>query len=122
MRALVVDDSRAMRMLLKTILKGEGFETVEAGHGGEGLERLKETAGMSVALVDWNMPEMNGLEFVKAVRSSSAYDDMRIVMVTTEAELPKMAEALESGANEYLMKPFTKEALHDKLVMVGVVS
>lgn len=122
MRALVVDDSRAMRMLLKTILKAEGFETVEAGHGGEGLERLKETAAMNVALVDWNMPEMNGLEFVKAVSSTSAYDDMRIVMVTTEAELPKMAEALESGANEYLMKPFTKEALHDKLVMVGVVS
>lgn len=122
MRALVVDDSRAMRMLLKTILKAEGFETVEAGHGGEGLERLKEAAAaMNVALVDWNMPEMNGLEFVKAVRSTAAYDDMRVIMVTTEAELPKMAEALESGANEYLMKPFTKEALHDKLVMVGVV-
>jgi two-component system chemotaxis response regulator CheY len=120
MRALVVDDSRAMRLVMKNILKAQGFETFEAGHGAEGLERLKEKGPVQLALVDWNMPEMNGLEFVKAVRKDPRYDDMRMVMVTTEADISRMVEALESGANEYLMKPFTKEALHDKLVIVGL--
>jgi two-component system chemotaxis response regulator CheY len=120
MRALVVDDSRAMRLVMKNILKAQGFETFEAGHGGEGLQRLAEQGPLDLALVDWNMPEMNGLEFVKAVRKNVAFDEMRLVMVTTEADIARMVEALESGANEYLMKPFTKEALHDKLVMVGL--
>jgi two-component system chemotaxis response regulator CheY len=120
MRALVVDDSRAMRIVMRNILKAQGFETFEAGHGGEALERLKEKGPVQLALVDWNMPEMNGLEFVKAVRKDPQYDDMRMVMVTTEADISRMVEALDSGANEYLMKPFTKEALHDKLVIVGL--
>jgi len=120
MRALVVDDSRAMRLVMKNILKAQGFETFEAGHGGEGLQRLAEQGPLDLALVDWNMPEMNGLEFVKAVRKNVAFDAMRMVMVTTEADIARMVEALESGANEYLMKPFTKEALHDKLVLVGL--
>jgi two-component system chemotaxis response regulator CheY len=120
MRALVVDDSRALRMLMKKILVEMGFEIVEAGHGKEALERLAAVGSVTLALVDWNMPEMNGLDFVKALRSDDKYADVKVVMVTTETEMPRMIAALEAGANEYLMKPFTKESLREKLSMVGI--
>jgi two-component system, chemotaxis family, chemotaxis protein CheY len=120
MRALVVDDSRALRMLMKKILVEMGFEIVEAGHGKEALERLAAVGTVTLALVDWNMPEMNGLDFVKALRSEEKYAEVKVVMVTTETEMPRMIAALEAGANEYLMKPFTKEALREKLSMVGI--
>ena len=120
MRALVVDDSRALRMLIKNILKEMGFEIFEAGHGKEALERLAAVETVTLALVDWNMPEMNGLDFVKALRSDAKHDETKVVMVTTETEMPKMVAALEAGANEYLMKPFTKESLREKLSMVGI--
>ena len=122
MRALIVDDSRAMRTILKGILKGLGFETFEAGHGKEGLERLKEVGATDLALVDWNMPEMNGLEFVQAVRAQQAYEETRLVMITTETDMARVTAALEAGANEYLMKPFTKESMLDKLTILGLAS
>jgi two-component system chemotaxis response regulator CheY len=122
MRALIVDDSRAMRMVLKGILKTLGFETFEAGHGKEGLERLQEVGATDLALVDWNMPEMNGLEFVQAVRAIDAYGDTRLVMITTETDMARVSAALEAGANEYLMKPFTKEAVLDKLALLGLAA
>jgi len=120
MRALIVDDSRALRMLMKNILKEMGFEIIEAGHGKEALERLAAVGSVTLALVDWNMPEMNGLDFVKALRSDTKHDDVKVVMVTTETEMPRMVAALEAGANEYLMKPFTKDSLREKLSMVGL--
>ena len=119
MRALVVDDSKALRMLMRNILKGLGFEIFEAGHGKEALDRLAAIGNVDLALVDWNMPEMNGLDFVKALRSDVTRDDIKIIMVTTETEMPRMVAALEAGANEYLMKPFTRDALVEKLSMVG---
>lgn len=121
MRALVIDDSRAMRAVLRKILKELGIEVAEAGHGREALERLQVGGATDVALVDWNMPEMNGYEFVQAVRSDHAYDGMRLMMVTTETEMDQVVKALEAGANEYVMKPFTKEALVEKLQILGVV-
>lgn len=121
MKALVVDDSRTMRMVIGRILRELGFEISEAGNGIEGLDRLKETGAADVALVDWNMPEMTGLEFIQAVRSKPEYDSMKLMMVTTESEMSQVAVALESGANEYAMKPFTKEVIHDKLALLGVV-
>lgn len=120
MRALVVDDSRALRMLMKKILVEMGFEIFEAGHGKEALERLAAVGSVNLALVDWNMPEMNGLDFVKALRSDDKNADIKVVMVTTETEMPRMIAALEAGANEYLMKPFTKESLREKLSLVGI--
>jgi len=71
--------------------------------------------------VDWNMPEMTGIEFVQAVRAKPEYDGMKLMMVTTETEMSQVSVALEAGANEYAMKPFTKEVLHDKLTMLGVI-
>ena len=120
MRALVVDDSRATRTILRQILKEIGFEVSEAGHGREALERLKEIGTPDLALVDWNMPEMNGFEFVRAVRADHAYDSMRLMMVTTETEMEQVAKALEAGANEYVMKPFTKDVILEKLDFLGI--
>lgn len=120
MHALIVDDSRAMRHVLKRIVEPLGFEIAEAGNGLEALQRLKEFPGAELALVDWNMPEMNGFEFVKAVRAETVYAEMKIVMVTTETEPTKMARALMAGADEFLMKPFTPEMLLDKLNLIGV--
>lgn len=120
MRALVIDDSRAMRAILGKILKELGFEVSEASHGREGLERLQQLGGHELALVDWNMPEMNGLEFVQAVRADHGYDDVRLMMVTTESEAGAMISALEAGANEYVMKPFTKDVILEKLAIMGI--
>src|SRR5471032_1955014 len=119
MKALVVDDSRAMRVIIRNILTGIGYEVFEAGHGGAALARLAEVGATDVALVDWNMPEMNGFEFVQRVRQQRAYDAMRIVMVTTEAEMEQMTKALEAGANDYVMKPFTADVIREKVSQVG---
>src|SRR5438105_2479066 len=121
MRALVVDDSRAIRGIVGRIVKEAGFDVVEAANGREALDRLREAGGsIGLALVDWNMPVMDGLELVKAVRGDGAYGDLAIIMVTTEAEAAQVEQALEAGANEYLMKPFNKEALAEKLALLGL--
>jgi two-component system, chemotaxis family, chemotaxis protein CheY len=119
MRALVVDDSRVMRSILRRILEGYGFEVTEAVTGSDGLVKLRAMSTPDVALVDWNMPELTGIEFVEQVREDVAYDSMAIMMVTTETELTQMERALAAGANEYLMKPFSAEALKDKLALLG---
>ena len=121
MRALIIDDSRAIRMILGRDLKRIGFEVVEAGNGCEALERLQEIGCVDLALVDWNMPEMNGYEFVCAVRLKAEHADMRIMMVTTEAEISQMVKALEAGANEYVIKPFNKEAIEEKIRLLGLI-
>ena len=115
MRALVIDDSRAMRTILRRMLAGMGFEVHEAGDGREGLEQLEAIGTADVVMVDWNLPEMNGYEFVCAVRARSTYDSIRLVMVTTETEERQMSKALAAGADEYVMKPFTKEMIEEKL-------
>jgi two-component system chemotaxis response regulator CheY len=121
MKAIIVDDSRAIRMVLKKLLTGIGFECIEAGHGKEALERLAASGALDLALVDWNMPEMNGLEFVTALRKLSDFDSMRVMMVTTETETEQIMRALDAGANEYMMKPFSSEALQEKLVILGLL-
>ena len=121
MRALIVDDSRAMRLILARSLRKLGFETLEAGTGREGLECLAAAGKIDLALVDWNMPGMNGLDFVRAVRAVPAYEAMRLMMVTTETAMEQIYLALESGANEYVMKPFTAEMITEKLQLLGLV-
>ena len=120
MKALIVDDSRAMRLVLRQIMAEIGFDVVEARHGREALTYLQGHDDTVVALVDWNMPEMNGLELVQAVRSDSRFDPLRLMMVTTETEMSHIQRALTAGANEYLMKPFSREAVEEKLRMLGV--
>lgn len=122
MRALIIDDSRPIRRIESDILKELGFETTDASNGKEGLERLAASPALpDVVLVDWNMPEMDGLQFITAVRSDERYSGMPVLMVTTETETDRMLRALSAGADEYLMKPFQKEGLVDKLRIVGVV-
>jgi two-component system chemotaxis response regulator CheY len=109
-------------MMLKRMLNELGFdECAEAGHGGEALARLREIQAPDVMLVDWNMPEMNGLELIRAVRSEQAYRDIPIVMVTTETEVEQVVRALAAGASEYVMKPFTKDVILDKLDLLGIM-
>ena len=121
MNALVIDDSKAMRSILKKILVDLGFDVVQAGDGRQALEGLERVGKFDVALVDWNMPEMSGIEFVQAVRQNPAYDDMPLMMVTTETEMSQVVKALDTGANEYLMKPFTKDHLLEKLDILGLL-
>ncbi|HVK11721.1 MAG TPA: response regulator [Gemmataceae bacterium] len=121
MRALVIDDSRTVRIIIRTILAELGLDVIEAGNGREGLDRLRAADDVRLILVDWNMPEMNGLEFVQAVRADRGYDDVRIMMVTTETEQEQVVRALTAGANEYLMKPFTKDVLVAKLGLLDVL-
>jgi len=120
MKALVVDDSRAMRAILSRHLKELGFEVHEAKSGLDALMVLHKVGGVELAMVDWNMPEMDGFEFLRRVRSESEYDEVRIMMVTTESEMSQVQVALEAGANEYLMKPFDREALLEKLLLLGI--
>lgn len=121
MRALIIDDSRAMRGILSKILGELGFDTFQASDGMQALERLRESVQFNLALVDWNMPQMSGYEFVQKVRADEAFDDLVLVMVTTETEMAQVVKALEAGANEYIMKPFTKDVLADKLDLLGLL-
>lgn len=119
MHALIVDDSASMRMILKAHLKKLGFEVTEAKNGREALTCLKGTTKTDLVLVDWNMPEMDGISFVRAVRAESDYASLPLMMVTTNTELSQVSEALAAGANEYIMKPFTGAMIREKLELLG---
>jgi two-component system chemotaxis response regulator CheY len=121
-KALIIDDSRAIRRILGSVVRELGFEVSEAENGREGLETLiNMQPPAEVVLVDWNMPEMNGLEFVNQVRADGRWRGVKLMMVTSETEADQMVKALTAGADEYVMKPFTKEVLHDKMRLLGIV-
>ncbi len=120
MRALVVDDSRTMRSILSRSLAVLGAEVEEAEDGAVALSRLQAGALPDLALVDWNMPVMDGLTFVREARRRPEWRSLTIMMVTTEGEYDQIARAMAAGAHEYLVKPFTAEALFDKLELLGL--
>lgn len=120
MRVLVIDDSRAIRSILRRILRDMQFEVLEASNGREALEVLAASDPPDLVMVDWNMPEMNGLEFIKAVRADERYRALPLLMVTSESELGHVGMALEAGCDEYAMKPFTADVIRDKLALMGV--
>ena len=120
MRALIVDDSRFVRGFLRGLLMERGIESEEAADGQAGMERLREGDPFDFALVDWNMPVMNGLEMLQQMRAEG-FVDVKVMMVTTEAENDFIIRALDAGADEYLMKPFDDEALSEKLAMLGLI-
>jgi two-component system chemotaxis response regulator CheY len=121
MRAIVVDDSRAMRTLLKGLLLETGFEiAAEAANGAEALQALAKTGPVELMLLDWNMPVMNGFDLLVTVRANAALGHMRLMMVTTETEASQILRALEAGADEYLIKPFSKQAIREKLELMGL--
>jgi two-component system chemotaxis response regulator CheY len=122
MQAMVIDDSRAMRLILARIAGQLGFDVIQAGNGQEALDRLEELDRTpELALVDWNMPVMNGLEFIVAVRKEPKYKSMTLMMVTTESEQGQIVRALAAGAHEYVIKPFTPDAIVEKLALLGLV-
>ncbi|MFZ0661934.1 MAG: response regulator [Acidobacteriaceae bacterium] len=121
MRALIVDDSRFIRDYLKSLLKVHGLECMAAENGRTGLECLGQSGPYDVALVDWNMPVMGGLEMVKAVRSNPKLSAVKILMVATEAGHRSIRAALSAGADEYLMKPFDECGLLTKLEKLGMI-
>ena len=121
MRALVIDDSRAMRRIVTGILEGLGYEVQPAEHGRAGLDVLDTGWVPDLVCVDWNMPVMDGLQFVSAVRANPAWRSVTIMMVTSESEHTQIVRALAAGAHEYVIKPFTADAIRDKLALLGLL-
>jgi two-component system chemotaxis response regulator CheY len=111
-----------MRCIIGQILKSLGFEVLEASNGQEGLQRLEGGDRPKLVMVDWNMPVMDGLSFVRAMRGKQEFNQIPVMMVTTETEMTRMAEALAQGANEYVMKPFTRDAILQKLERLQVAT
>ncbi len=108
-------------MILGRTLGQLGYEVQEAGDGVQALDILdRQPSDFNLALVDWNMPGMNGMDLLLRLRADRRYDALPIVMVTTETEMGQVAAAVEAGANEYVMKPFTVDVLRDKLRLAGV--
>jgi two-component system chemotaxis response regulator CheY len=120
MKALIVDDSRAMRLLIGRLLSNLDFSITEVGNGQEALEAMESSGPFDLALVDWNMPIMDGLEFVLVVRQDRRFDEMAIMMVTTESEETQVKRAIAAGASEYLMKPFTPQVFAEKIEHLGL--
>jgi len=121
-KALIVDDSKAIRMILSRILREMGYEVCEAVDGKDALKVIElEKAAVQLVLADWNMPQMNGLDLVKHLRQNPELASVKVIMVTTETEVDHIVSALEAGANEYVMKPFTKDIIRGKLEMVGIL-
>jgi two-component system chemotaxis response regulator CheY len=121
-KAMVVDDSRAVRMILVKMLGELGYQVSQAGNGKEALSLAEQNPELfSLVLVDWNMPEMNGIDFVRLFRAQERFRFVPLVMVTTETEMEHVQDALEAGCQDYVMKPFTKNVILDKLRLVGVV-
>ena len=118
-QCLIVDDSRVIRKVSRHILESLGFSVDEAENGREGLERCAETMP-DVILLDWNMPVMSGMEFLKALRQSEHEDQPKVVFCTTENDIAHIRAAIAAGADEYVMKPFDRDTLHSKLQIVGV--
>src|SRR3984893_4055959 len=121
MQALVVEDSSTIRMILCQYLRKLNIQVVEAANGQEALERLKEMSPPDLVLVDWNMPVMSGIDFIRAVREMHVYDPLPLIMVTTNSESEHLGTAMEAGANEYIQKPCTLDALREKIALLGLI-
>ena len=121
MRALIVDDSRAIRKLLQRMIEPLGFECAQAEHGEDALAQLDPANPPDVVLVDWNMPVMDGLALVKAIRTIRGFAEMTVLMVSSESDPGKMMKALLAGADDYLVKPVSQEIISEKLGVLGVL-
>ena len=108
-------------MIIGKVLREVGMEVHEAANGLEALDQLKKVPDVELLLVDWNMPQMNGFDLLRAVRANHAFDAVRILMVTSETQSEQVIQALNAGANEYLMKPFNRDVLVAKLNLLNVL-
>jgi two-component system, chemotaxis family, chemotaxis protein CheY len=117
MKFMTVDDAKVIRMMMGNLVSRfmKGSEFVQAENGAVALKVLEENPDVKMIFVDWNMPIMNGFEFIKCVRANPAYNDIKLIMVTTEGEKSKVAEAAKVGINGYVVKPFEAETLEKVL-------
>ncbi|THD51663.1 response regulator [Phenylobacterium sp.] len=118
--ALVIDDSRVVRKVARRILEDLDFEVAEAGDGAEGLAWCR-TEMPDAVLLDWNMPVMDGLEFLQRLRQEPGGDAPRVVFCSVENDLDRVRSALDAGADEYIMKPFDGDIVASKLTLAGVL-
>ena len=115
MKVLVVDDFSTMRRILKNILKQIGYSDIEeAEDGNSALVRLRQ-GGFGLVVSDWNMPNMTGLDLLKAIRADNALNNMPVLMVTAEAKKENVMDAIKAGVNNYVVKPFTADVLKEKI-------
>ncbi|MDD9901827.1 MAG: response regulator [Alphaproteobacteria bacterium] len=119
-QCLIVDDSRVVRKVARNILEEMGFECIEAEDGQKALETCKDKMPETI-LLDWNMPVMNGIDFLRALRALPGGDAPKVVFCTTENEFSYIQEALGAGANEYIMKPFDGEIIQSKFQQIGAL-
>lgn len=124
MKTIVIDDSRTVRKMLCGYMKALNIETFEAENGCDALSRLgfENPEDVELALVDWDMPQMTGIEFLKEVRACPEYEHLKVMMVTSHNKPEDLMQAIELGANEFLMKPFDEEMLQDKLRIIGMLN
>lgn len=115
MNVLIVDDSAVMRKILTRAMQSEGWDVYVASCGEEALSELSELPDCDLILADWHMPGMDGLDLIRAVRADSRYQGIRILMVTSDGVLDSVEKALDAGANDLLMKPFTADALSERI-------
>ncbi len=121
MKALIVDDAKVVRVALGRIMNQLGYEAVTAEDGQRALEEMAAHPDVDVVMLDWNMPVMNGYDFLVALRDIPQHANApKVIMVTTETGMPQMLKALAAGADEYIMKPFDKEMVAGKLEMIGL--
>jgi two-component system, chemotaxis family, chemotaxis protein CheY len=117
---LIVDDSRTIRMAARRIVEELRFDVAEAEHGEAALAQCG-TRMPEAILLDWNMPVMDGIEFLRKLRAMENGAAPRVVFCTTESELDRIVEALEAGADEYVMKPFDRDILEAKFLQIGLL-
>lgn len=121
MRALVVEDSSTIRKVLCFYLKNMNIESVEAADGREGLERLQESP-LDLVLLDWQMPTMDGIAFLRELRKMPAFDTLPVILATSSSESAYVGQAMDAGANEYIQKPCTLDELREKLAILGLLN
>jgi two-component system chemotaxis response regulator CheY len=120
MKVLIIDDARAVRAVIGRFLGELGFATDQAEDGAKALDAVRTRGPFDVCMVDWNMPVMDGLQFVTAVRANPEWAAMKLVMCTTETEFERISQALAAGADDFVMKPFTKDDIQSKLAGLGL--
>jgi two-component system chemotaxis response regulator CheY len=120
-KILLVDDSKAVRLMGRRCTMSLGFETLEAENGEAALSMIRAQPDVDVILLDWNMPVMDGITFLKRLREEPLPTQPVVVMCTTENDMSRIVEAMQAGANEYIMKPFTEDIVRDKLQETGVL-
>lgn len=122
MKALIVDDSATMRRIIASHLNDLKVETIEAEDGFDAYNKIKVETDLDFAFVDWDMPKMNGIEFLRLMRANSKYDDVKVMMITSHSSMSDIGVALKEGANDFLMKPFDAEMIRSKFELFGIYS